>query len=517
MTVAQEKNGYQLTDLRGWIRAVDEMGELQLVEGADWNLELGAISELNCRLKPTPALLFDKIKNYPAGYRVLTGSTASRRRLLLTLRMSTDLDERALAEALAGKPNYWEQEAARFAPEFVSDGPVLENIINSDIDLESFPAPFWHSEDGGRFIGTGSAIVTSDPESGWINIGAYRMMTLGGRNVSLAITKGKHGRQHYEKWWKREGRCPVLASLGHDPLFLILGGLEVPTGIGEYNYGGAMVGAPIPVIREEITGLPMPAFAEIVLAGWIRPGHESKEGPFGEATGYYSATPAPVPVLEVERVYHRNDPILLGAPTAKPPHDFSYMRSVLKSAMIFDALVKAGIPDVRGVWTPESAAGRMIIVVSIKQGYCGHSRQAGYIASQCQAGAYLNRYVIVVDEDIDPTNMDEVMWAVATRSDPATDIDIMRKGWSGPIDPLVRDRRNSYNSRAIIDACRPFEWIDEFPRVAEADPAYLREIQAKWPAVFAGRAGNSPPSSGGGDQSRQQQRQPRAGKNSIMG
>src|SRR3990167_5111894 len=105
----QKKSPSHLTDLRDWIRAVDEMGELRVVEGADWKLEIGAISELNCRLKPTPALLFDKIKDYPAGYRVLTSTTASRRRLLLTLRMSTDLDERALAEALAGKPNYWEQ------------------------------------------------------------------------------------------------------------------------------------------------------------------------------------------------------------------------------------------------------------------------------------------------------------------------------------------------------------------------------------------------------------------------
>jgi len=515
--MAQRKNDYPLTDLRGWLATVERMGELQRVDGVDWNLELGAIAELNCRLKPTPALLFDRIKGYPPGYRVLTASTASRCRLLLTLGMSIDLDDCAFAEALVGKPNYWEQEAAHFEPEVVSTGPILENVVDTDIDLESFPAPIWHTEDGGRFIGTGSAVVTADPDSGWVNLGAYRMMTLGGRNVSLAITKGKHGRQHYEKWWKREGRCPVLASLGHDPLFLILGGLEVPTGIGEYNYGGAILGEPIPVIREEITGLPMPAYGEIVLAGWIRPGHEAKEGPFGEATGYYSATPGPVPVMEVARVYHRKDPIMLGAPTAKPPHDFSYMRSVLKSAMIHDALVKAGIPDVRGVWTPESAAGRMIIVVSIKQAYCGHSRQAGYVASHCQTGAYLNRYVIVVDEDIDPANMDEVMWAVATRSDPATDIDIMRKGWSGPIDPLVRDRRMAYNSRAIIDACRPFEWIDEFPRVAEADPAYLREIQAKWPALFEGRGGNLSQPRVSTDEMGQAKNRAKAGKNSIMG
>ncbi|MBI2227738.1 MAG: UbiD family decarboxylase [Deltaproteobacteria bacterium] len=148
-SMAQTPHGSS-TDLRSWLRAVAQMGEIRPVEGADWNLELGAIAELNTRLKPTPALLFDKIKDYPAGYRVLTASTASRRRLLLTLRMPTDLDDCAFAEALVGKPNQWEQESSRFNPTFVTNGPILENVIDSNINLESFPAPIWHVDDGGR-------------------------------------------------------------------------------------------------------------------------------------------------------------------------------------------------------------------------------------------------------------------------------------------------------------------------------------------------------------------------------
>jgi 4-hydroxy-3-polyprenylbenzoate decarboxylase len=162
--------------------------------------------------------MFDKIQDYPT-HRILTASTASRRRLLLTLRMPTDLDDCAFAEALVGKPNQWEQESSSFAPKFVAQGPILENVIDSNINLESFPAPIWHVDDGGRFIGTGSAVITADTDSDWINIGAYRMMTLGGPEASVAITMGKHGRMHYEKWWKRDGRCPILVSLGHDPLF----------------------------------------------------------------------------------------------------------------------------------------------------------------------------------------------------------------------------------------------------------------------------------------------------------
>src|SRR5439155_7414188 len=147
--------------------------------------------------------------------------------------------------------------------------------------------------------------------------------------------------------------------------------------------------------------------------------------------------------------------------------------------MIHDALVKAGIPGVRGVWAHECGGGRLLLAVSTKQRYCGHSRPAGYVAAQCQAAAYMNRYVIVVDDDIDPTNLEDVMWAVCTRSDPGEDIEIMRKSWGSKADPLLRDHRRPYNTRAIIDACRPYEWIGEFPRVARASPAFLRQLRAK--------------------------------------
>ena len=96
----------------------------------------------------------------------------------------------------------------------------------------------------------------------------------------------------------------------------------------------------------------------------------------------------------------------------------------------------------------------------------------------------------MVDEDIDVTDLDEVMWAVCTRSDPATDIDIMRKSWGSRADPLQTDHDAPYNSRALIDACIPFERIKDFPRVAEADPAFLAEIERKWSSLFAGRGGS---------------------------
>ncbi|HEY5619151.1 MAG TPA: UbiD family decarboxylase [Vicinamibacterales bacterium] len=474
-------------DLRDWIARIESLGELQHVAGAHWDLEIGTLSEINYRRKPPAALLFDEIVGYPRGYRVLTGSMSNARRMAVTLGLDPNLETASLVQALRGKPLQWEAAAPRFEPELVKTGPILENVVEGrNVDLTRFPAPRWHEHDGGRYIGTGVAVVTSDPDTGRINVGAYRMMIQeDGRTATINAEAGKHGRAQYDRWFAKHGKAPVLASFGHDPLLLMVAGTEVPNTISEYAYAGAMVGEKIPVVRGEVTGLPMPAAAEIVVEGWLRPDRVLHEGPFGEWTGYYSASLRPVPVMDIERLYFRNDPIILGTPPGKPPNDYSYMRALLKSAMIRDELVKVGVRDVRGVWAHEVCGGRLLIVVSIRQRFCGHSRQAGYLAAQCPAAAYMNRFVIVVDDDVDPMNLEEVIWAVSTRCEPSEDIEIMRKTWGSRVDPLLADPAVPYNTRALIDACRPFEKLDTFPRVAQSTPRQVRETVSKWKDLFA--------------------------------
>lgn len=474
-------------DLRDWLDRVDSMGELRSVSGADWNREIGAISQINYRRPLNPALLFDEIKGYQPGYRVLTSSVGSTRRLALTFRLSTDLGNKELIEAFRGKPLKWEKDAHHYNPRFVNSGPVFEEVHQGkDVNVLEFPAPIWHEKDGGRYIGTGCAVITRDPESDWVNLGAYRTMILDEKRVSIVIGHGKQGRMHYEKWWAREGKCPVAISLGHDPLLFALAGLEIPLGIGEYNYAGAVTGTPIDVVAAPKTGLPIPAAAEAVLEGWIYPGKKSKEGPFGEWTGYYTGGQRsnPAPVLEISAILHRKKPILLGAPPGKPPHDYSYMKSVMKSAMIQDALVKAGLRGIRGVWAPECGGGRSFIVVSMKQAFCGHSKQVAGITALCPEASYMNRYVVVVDEDIDYMNLEEVIWALCTRVDPATDIDILKRTQGSAVDPIRREPGPTYNSRALVDACKPFEWRDEFPEVAESSPEYIESTKKKWRHLF---------------------------------
>src|SRR5207244_1179570 len=164
-------------DLRPWLAEVETLGELKHVRGADWNLELGAISELNVKKDLPPALLFDEIKGYPKGFRVLTCSTSSPARLSSILRLPIQKTHKGLVEALRGKPAQWQAAAAEFPAVTVKTGPALEHV-DREVDVLKFPSPLWHEHDGGRYIGTGCSVVTRDLDSDWINVGTYRVQAL---------------------------------------------------------------------------------------------------------------------------------------------------------------------------------------------------------------------------------------------------------------------------------------------------------------------------------------------------
>jgi UbiD family decarboxylase len=474
-------------DLRAWLDQARALGELTEVCGADWNLELGAISELNVKKDAAPALLFDEIPGYPKGYRVVTCSTSSPARLSSILRVGHQATHRALVETLRGKPRQWQSEAPEYPPVVVGNGPVFENIQSGpDVDLFSFPSPLWHEKDGGRYIGTGCMVVTRDLDTDWVNVGTYRVMIHDKNQVGLDMIPGKHGAIQYDKYMKAGKPFPVAIVIGCDPLGYLISGIEVPFGMCELNYIGAILKQPVSVVNGQLTGLPFPSASEIVIEGWAHPGDERIEGPFGEFHGYYPGKAETAPVVTIERIYYRDNPIIMGSPPAKPPNDYSYSKAVMRSALLVDALQAAGVPDVAGVWAHEIGGARMFNVVSIRQRYAGHARQAGHILNQCGVGVYMSRYTIVVDEDIDPSNMQEVMWAVATRSDPEIDIDIIKRGYGSKNDPMSIAYRHKapLTSKAIIDACRPYDFINEFPEVAEASKALQEKTRAKWPHIL---------------------------------
>ncbi|MBI2953471.1 MAG: UbiD family decarboxylase [Chloroflexi bacterium] len=468
-------------DLRGWLAEVDEMGELYRIDGADWNEEIGALSMLNGGKRNAPALLFDNIKGYPSGYRVLSCATATSSRIAHLLGLSKGLTDLELVAELRKKLPTWRAEADKFPPKDVQSGPVFENVHSgNDVDLLEFPAPKWHEDDGGRYLGTAHATITRDPDSGDVNLGLYRMMLHDRDKVALFARPGTHGNLHVEKWHARGKPCPIAVSLGHHPLLSRMASTSVQN---EYNFGGAIRGEPIEVIREEITGLPVPASSEIVLAGWIYPGETKMEGPFGEWLGYYAAEAAPAPFMKVERVYHRNNPVLLGAPPARPRSESTHYRVLMGSAILHSWLEESGVPDVKSVWMSEAGV-RMMIIVSIKQRYAGHAKQVGMLVAGSRhgdSGSNMTKYVIVVDDDIDPSNIQDVMWALCTRTDPEQDIDVIRRTWSSSLDPMIpRPANGFFNSRAIIDACKPFEWMEKFPKEIAISPELAAKVKERW-------------------------------------
>jgi len=157
------------SDLREWLDLVAAFQELRLVLGADWNLEIGALTELMPRRSDTPpALLFDQIKDYLPGYRLLTNSLSSPKRLALTFGLPEDLRGVELVDA-------WRQRLHTLQmtpPRVVERGPVQQNVrTGTNVDLTRLPAPLWHEDDGGRYLGTGCIAITRDPDSGWVNAG----------------------------------------------------------------------------------------------------------------------------------------------------------------------------------------------------------------------------------------------------------------------------------------------------------------------------------------------------------
>ena len=468
---------YPYNDLREWLARAEEIGELRHVRGAPLDPDVGQIAEMLAHTDESPAVLLDEFAGFPKGYRILLNANGARRRLALTLGLPIDISGHDLMERFQEMVDT----ATPLPMKYVETGPVMENIFEGDaVDVCKFPVPKWHELDGGRYIGTGSSDITRDPDTGWVNLGTYRVMVHDRNHVGFYISPGKHGRMHRDKYFERNEPCPVVVVLGGDPLLFIASTLDIPYVVNEYEWTGALRGRPYEVINGKYTGLPIPAHAEIVLEGFSYPGVTRDEGPFGEWTGYYASASRAEPVIEVKAIYHRNAPILLGCPPNKPPYEAHRYRVYLRSALLKRELEAAGVPDVTAVWCHGVGGCRLLNVVAIKQRYPGHSRQAGHIAAMCRTGAYLGRLVIVVDDDIDVTDLGEVMWAVVTRADPETSLDIIHRAWSGPLDPAIAPDKKGFNSRLIIDACRPWEWRDKFPPPIGPRPEVKRATRDKW-------------------------------------
>ncbi|MDI9619219.1 MAG: UbiD family decarboxylase [Candidatus Nezhaarchaeota archaeon] len=473
-------------DLREYLDRLLNLNELIEVKGADWNLEIGCITEMMAERKG-PGLLFDEIKGYPKGYRLASNLlTVTRRRQKIALGIREDTPDIKVIEE-------WKWKYLNFKPvppREVSDGPVMENVMEGDkVNMFKFPTPKWHELDGGRYIGTGDVVITADPDTGWVNMGTYRVMVHDEKTLSFFVAPGHHAAIMREKYWSKGKSCPVVMCFGQEPLLWTCATLPLPWGWSELEFAGYVRGEPVPVIKGKHTGLPIPATAEIAIEGEAPPPSvESRnEGPFGEWTGYYASHVRAEPVVKVKAVYHRSNPIIAAELTCKANPAWHPI-PVHSAPIVWMALERAGIEGVKGVWT-HGRGNLTMIVISLQQRYPGHAKQAGVVASAVFRGlALAGKWIIVVDEDVDPSNIDEVFWALDTRCNPESDIEVISGCPTTPLEPTIPPWKRSMGDytfgRAIIMACKPYPWRDQFPPVTEASPELKKKMLEKWSNIF---------------------------------
>ncbi|MBM2810624.1 MAG: UbiD family decarboxylase [Chloroflexi bacterium] len=468
--------------LGAFIKAADEIGEARFVDSADLDVDVGCLAELSTERKG-PMLVFDNFAEYPRGYRVCSNALQTPRRLALAMGFPFDAHPVELVRL-------WKERRrtnAPIPPTMVTEGPIFDRLQSGDdVDVNSFPTPKWHSDDGGRYIGTADMVVMRDPEADWINVGVYRGMIQARDRISLWINDGNHGRIIAERYWAQGRAAPAAVVLGCDPLTWMTASMSPPFGVSEYDVAGAYRGSPVELVPLPDTGLPVPATAEIVLEGEIPPPSEESahEGPFGEWPGYYSHEGNEA-VLRIKRIYHRARPILLGAPPNRPlVTGPTAVPSIAVQA--WEHLDRTGITDIAGVW---AFSHQLMLVVALKQRHAGHAKQALLTLASLRAGG-MKCFYVAVDEDIDPSNIDEVVWAMCTRVDPSSDVDVIHKAWTADLDPRLtpaqRESGDLTMGRMMIDACRPFAWRDRFPKPNVFAADERRQVETKWRDLLEG-------------------------------
>src|SRR4051795_11555933 len=469
-------------DLRDWLDLVEANGLLKHIAApVEPDEELGAITLLATRREDAPALLFEQLAGDRSRARILCNMLgASKERYALAAGIDPGLSIAGMIAATRGVMN------RRIAPVRVAkgDAPVNEIVLTGNqIDLTAFPVPKFWPADGGRYIGTGDITLTSSADSGRLNVGVYRQMLHGPSRIGLYCSPGKHGLIDREGWWARGKPCEVVAAYGIDPVLFMLAAQVFGIKESELDVAGGLMGRPVELTEAEHVSLPIPANAELVIEGLLHPGDSEEEGPLGEFTGYYGRERAPQPVIEVKAVHHRRSPILTAALMAKYPScEIGAYYAIMRSARILDNLDRIGVSGVVGAYAhPAAASGWGMAVVSMQQQYAGHAAQVLALTAQCPAAAYYTKWIIAVDEDVDPTDINDVLWALSTRCHPAEDLDILRNTWSTGLDPSqYPPELRPYGSKVLINACKPHKHIKQFPHATLLRQSTYERAVARW-------------------------------------
>ena len=454
-------------DLREWIDRLKEERELKSVTTeVDWNMELGAITR-KVMSKAGVSLLFENIRGYTNKKcsKLVTSTLGNSRRLtyMLDLPVGTSMKEmiKITKERFKGE----------IKPLLVNTGAVKENIITGNaVNLYDFPVPFWHHKDGGRFFHTSCIVITKDPETEVINVGTYRGMILDEKRIGVFLSPQQHWGIHYQKYAEMGKPMPVAVAIGLDPVVRFLGSVPIPLETSEYDVMGAVRQEPVTLVKCETSDLLVPSHAEIVVEGTIStdPKTWEMEGPMGEYTGYYGGIASPKPVLQVECLTHRDNPIFESVCEGwgpGNPNESGIFLELSSPAMMWNILERSGVPGILDVYClPASRVST--VCVKIHKTYIG---QAKTVANALWGSIlpYHAKYVMVVDDDIDIHDFEALEWAIAYRVNPdprTNDLVVMPGTVGSPIDPSVpaNERRIQGKTmakwtRLLIDATKNWE------------------------------------------------------------
>ena len=290
-------------------------------------------------------------------------------------------------------------------PRMVRTGPVKENILKGDqIDLLKFPVPWWTPRDAGRYIGTWHANVTRDPETKTRNVGTYRMVVHEKALAGIGFLPASHLGTHFAKSERMGKTLEMAVVIGADETVPMVSGTGFPSLVDEFTMAGALRQEPLELVKCETVDLEVPANAEIVLEGLLLPHVRRPEGPIGEHTGYHAGGVRMRPVFQVTTITHRNDPILRGTLLGRPTAEDHIFYSVTVSAVATKVFEDQGPEGVIAVYCPPEGDSLLSGIIQMKPHYVGHSRVAARSLISNSVGRYA-KYVIVVDEDIDPFDL----------------------------------------------------------------------------------------------------------------
>ncbi|MGI5166935.1 UbiD family decarboxylase [Spirillospora sp. CA-253888] len=467
-------------------------------------LEAGAVTRRSYDTRG-PAPLFGNLTEGAPGCRILGAPAglsgregATYGRIAAHFGLPDDTGPRELLEHLISAMH-----ADPVAPRVVETGPCKENVLTgADVDLERFPVPLLHQQDGGRYFGTYGFHVVRSPDGGWTSWSVARTM-LNGRDtlVGPAMPQQHIGMIH--RMWRDRGEpTPWAMVLGAPPAALAAAGMPLPAQVGEDGYVGALTGSAVEVVETETNGLHVPANAEIVLEGWISPDETAPEGPMGEYHGYAFAESKPQPVFHVEAVTFRDDPILPICVAGLPPEENHTIWGTMISAVAWDVLRSSGLPVTMAWCSYEAATCWIVVAVDIERlaaARMGERELADAVAEVLfgSHAGWLVPKVLLVADDVDVTDIDQVVWAMATRYHPGTGEYVYPDAPGIPMVPyLTEEEARAARGGKSVTSCLLPEQLEGTHRGVTASfensfPEELRRrVVAEW-AEYGYPAGNA--------------------------